>query len=460
MGCRMTLFCCLAGLLGMFPAGAASPPLTVLLRRSGLPERYAGRVVPGKVLIPSVYRAPGAEMRGVWFITHGNIDFPRQKTDAEFRAALRNVFSALAARHFNTVFFQVRPDCDAYYASRINPWSRSLTGVEGVPLPGHTDPLTVAVQEARRHGMKLYAWFNPYRVTEATRLTKLRYLATLSPGNFARKNPHLVLSVPLKQGRSLLFLNPGEPEVIRHVTETVREIAEKYPVDGVVFDDYFYPYMDIGNADAASFVKNNPRNLSRKDWRVENVNRLILSVRGMLKSCQKKTGRPIPFGISPFGIWANRRDRAGGSLSEGDSSLLTLYADSRGWVRRNEIDFVIPQIYWSFGHNTAAYAALADWWTEQVRGTRVKLYIGMAAYRVGEAGDWQNPYELLNQIRYNTKHPEIAGQVFCNTRSVLYPANAIQQNTMRLLLTRYWTTRVPDSRAPFNPLVLSSPQGK
>ena len=421
---------------------SAAEPLIVLRRADGTPERYAGSVVEGKVLIPQFYRPRRAEMRGVWIATVENIDFPRQATMADFQAAVSSMFGHLRANRFNAVFFQVRPSSDAFYPSRLNPYSRYLSGQEGAAPAGAGDPLEIAIREAHLRGMEFHAWLNPYRVTNRTKLSKLRYLATLAPDNFARRNPHLVLDAPLPDGGRLLFLNPGEPEVVRHVTRTVREIADRYRVDGIVFDDYFYPYTDIGSIDAASYVRNNPRHLSRQAWRTENVTALIREVRRTLDEHRKTSRRKVAFGISPFGIWANRKDRAEGSWTDGKSSLLVQHADTRDWVKKQYIDYIVPQLYWPFNHDKAAYAALVDWWAAQVRGTQVKLYIGMAPYRLGER-QWETPAELLNQLRYNTKYPEVGGQVFFCCSSVLRPGNAVMRAAMDRLKKLYWRSAVP-----------------
>ena len=426
---------------------AAADPLVVLRRPDGAPERYAGSVVEGKVLIPQYYRPKAAEMRGVWIATVENIDFPKQPTTAGFQAAVRSMFQKLRARRFNAVFFQVRPCNDAFYPSHFNPYSKFLSGKEGVPPAGAGDPLAIAVREAHAQGMEFHAWLNPYRVVNRTKLSKLRYLDTLAPGNFARRNPHLVLDAPLPDGGRLLFLNPGEPEVVRHVARTVREIADRYRVDGIVFDDYFYPYTDIGSIDARTYVRNNPHRLSRQDWRTANITMLIREVRRTLDEHQRKSGRKVAFGISPFGIWANRKDRPEGSWTAGKSSLLVQHADTRDWVKKQYIDYIIPQLYWPFCHDKAAYAALADWWAAQVRGTRVRLYIGMSPYRLGER-QWETPQELFNQLRYNLKHPEIKGQVFYSCRSVLQPGSAAMKSAMDRLPKFYWRTHVPVQPPP------------
>ena len=321
----------------------------------------------------------------------------------------------LAAAGFTAVIFQVRSNCDAFYPTELAPWSRWLTGVEGVGLKGF-DPLRFMVEEAHRNRLEFHAWFNPYRVTGGTALTKEAYLRTLSPRNFARRHPQWVLAQRVGSKRRL-FLDPGIPQVVKHLAAVVREVAARYPVDAIHFDDYFYPYEPLGNEDARTFAAYNPRRLSLADWRRSNTDALILAVRQAVDQANAATRRRVRFGVSPFGIWANRSSHPAGSLTGGKESRNVLFADSRKWVRYQAVDYIAPQIYWSFGHDTAAYAALVDWWCAAVRGTKVKLYIGMGAYR---AAQWP-ANELVNQMRFNRMRPEVAGAAFFSYRSLFAP---------------------------------------
>lgn len=417
----------------------ASGPLEILKDQNGKKVRYAGRLSSAPVKIPRDYRAPEREMRGVWIATVENIDFARHRNAADFKKEFRAKLDRLAELNFNTILFQVRPTNDAFYPSRINPWSRYLTGEEGRGIPGF-DPLRFMIDECHARNMEFHAWLNPYRVIGKTKLGKKKYLQSLDSKNFARKNPELVLAAPLSNGEELLVLNPGEPRVVRHVVDTVEEIARNYPVDAIHFDDYFYPYSNFGSIDAATH-KRYGKGKSLTEWRRDNVTTLVREVRNTVNRCEQRKGRRIQFGISPFGIWANKKSIPSGSLTLGKQSYIAQFADTRGWMKENLVDYLVPQLYWEFNHDVAAYAALADWWAAQARGTKTKLYIGLGAYRMG-SGAWQNPLELANQIRYNTKHPEIRGQILFSARNILSPANANMREGLNYIWKNYWPRRI------------------
>ena len=270
----------------------------------------------------------------------------------------------------------------------------------------------------------------------ATPLWKKTYLNTLAPGNFARKHPEYVLSIRRKDGKNQLILDPGNPAVIRFLCNTVHEIVTKYDVDGIHLDDYFYPYDGTGSADRATFLRYNRNKMSLEDWRRENVNTLVGSLSNVIRSCNARYHKNIQFGISPFGIWANVKTHPAGSLTKGSESYALQHADTRKWVRGNWIDYIVPQIYWTFGHNSAAYAALADWWSSTARGTRTKLYIGHAPSRLGTTREWSNPNEIFNQFRYNSRRPEISGSVLFSYRSIFKPANPVmKRGTEKIIRT-------------------------
>lgn len=397
------------------------------------PVRYAGRFSDKPVWLPA-YRIRPGEMRGVWVATVENLDFGIHSTAASYRRDFSRIISNLKRAGFTAVFFQVRPHCDAFYASSLNPWSARLAGAEGRGIPGF-DPLSYMVAETHRQGLQFHAWLNPYRVIGRTKLNKSGYLRTLAPGNFARRNPGLVLAHRSSGGGYSLFLNPGEPAVTAHIVATVTEIIRKYPVDGIHFDDYFYLYEDIGAIDADTYRRRNPGRLSLAAWRRANVTGTIRAVKQAVEQVERSSRRRIAFGVSPFGIWANRRSLPSGSLTGGKESYFTQYADTRGWVKNGLIDYIVPQLYWPFTHEVAAYAALADWWADTVRGTRVRLYIGQGFYRVGKAG-W-NENEIINQLRYNQTRPEIGGSIFFSYRHLFSPENATAKRSFYQLL-RLW----------------------
>lgn len=401
-------------------------------------SRYGGKLDSTPVKMPRNYPPPVNEMRGVWVATIFNLDYPLFANEKEFKSYYSKMCSRLAEHKFNAIFFQVRPASDAFYKSALNPWSRFLSGKEGVPLRGsrNFDPLDFMIREAHRHGLQFHAWLNPYRVIGSTKMAKFQYLKTLAPGNFARRYPHLVMEVKRKDNTRTLVLNPGEKQVRDFVVATVMEIVKKYPVDSIHFDDYFYPDDAPANADRATFLKYNPRRETLDNWRRSNVTSLVRSVHSAIKSYNLRTGKKVSFGVSPFGIWRNNKHTPLGSLSRGKESYTGQYADTRYWVKQQMIDYIVPQLYWHFNHDVAPYAALTDWWCKVVRGTRVKLYIGQAAYQLGSR-NW-SVNELYYQLRYNRSKPEIKGSIIFSYRNLASPDNRIMEKGARNMLKQFW----------------------
>ena len=400
--------------------------------KTGKPVCYGGNLSDGLIKIPKRCKAAKLKMRGVWVATISNIDFHKHKKKASFQKEYLEVVSNLAKNNFNTVIFQIRPSNDAFYRSELNPWSRYLSGKEGEGISGF-DPLKFMVEEAHRHNLEFHAWLNPYRVAGKTPLRKKAYLETLSPKNFARKHPGFVLEIPLDDGNYQLILNPGEPEVIKFILDTVKEIAGNYNIDAIHFDDYFYPYKGIGDIDKKSYAQYNPEKLSLGDWRRKNVNTIIREVHASLKSLDRK----VQFGVSPFGIWANKESDPKGSLSKGAQSYSEQFADSRLWVKEGWIDYIVPQLYWEFKHDVAPYAALLDWWVDVARKTKVNLYIGQSVSRLGSAGAWKNSDELFDQLRYNSKYKTVKGTVLFSYTSVFYPHNKCMRQGIKKVLNKW-----------------------
>lgn len=438
----MKLFLSVLLALPALARGAESPmKMEVLKNSSGRPVRYGGQLSAENVLLPTVYNAKRAEVRGVWVATVDNIDFAAHPSVDSFKREYLELLNNLQRANINTVFFQVRPMNDAFYRSRLNPWSRFLTGQEGRPLASNFDPLEFMIAETHRRGIQFHAWLNPYRVSKNAERGKLEYLRTLAPGNFARLNPGMVLEVS-KTGKRQLILDPGEPQVIAFLINTVREIVANYDVDGIHFDDYFYPYGGCGNIDARSFARYNPRRMALENWRRENVDTLIYGVSKAIEARNLAGRRKIQFGISPFGIWRNIKNDPAGSLTSGSESYANQHADTRRWIKSGWIDYVVPQVYWTFEHELAAYAAVTDWWVQAVRGSKVNLYIGHIPGFYG-TGQWKNPREIPNQLRYNLKYPEIKGEVMFSYRSLFRPDNYIMRKGIDTLFKDCWSRPVP-----------------
>ena len=338
----------------------------------------------------------GGFVRGVWVSSVVNLDYPSAPglSDAELRAEADEIINTCAEMGMNTVFFQVRPCADALYNSEIFPKSLYLKN-ESTYEDLTFDPLEYMVQRAHERGMELHAWINPYRVNRAG-----LDLESFSPDSPQRLHPEYLL----RCGDGSYIFNPALREVRDLITSGVTEIADNYDVDGIHFDDYFYP--DSSFDDSEFFAASGSDDLG--EWRRENVNALVKQVSDALRS------RGVTFGISPRGIWANDKDDPRGSDTNGGGSYNTIYCDSLRFIEEGWVDYICPQIYWEIGYDIADYGVLVKWWSEAVEGTGVKLYIGMADYRAEDAEEgspWQGIDEAARQHELNKSYPAVRGEV-------------------------------------------------
>ncbi len=354
-----------------------------------------------------------AELRGVWVATVLNIDYPSKPViDSEvLKNEALKILEDAENTGFNAVFLQVRPASDAIYNSRIFPWSRYLTGKQGLIPAKDFDPLEFWVSEAHKRGIELHAWINPYRITKKTAKDPKYDLSSLDAMNPAIKNPGWVV----KYSDGNLYYDPGIPQVRGLVLDGILEILRNYDVDGIHFDDYFYPGKDFN--DKTTYKKYGTGFGSIEEWRRGNVNTLIRD----LSKAIKETRPDVRFGISPFGIWANKGSNALGSDTKGMQSYYDQYADTRKWVKEGYIDYIAPQLYWNIGFEVADYAKLLDWWADTVSGTNVDLYIGQAAYRCGNSessSPWYGVSEIEKQLLLNSQKIEIKGSIFFSCKSL------------------------------------------
>ena len=348
------------------------------------------------------------EFRAVWIATINNIDWPSKPNlpvDEQKREFLR-LLDTFEKFNLNVVILQVRAASDAFYQSKTEPWSLFLTGKQGrAPTPFY-DPLEWAIEMCHQRGMKLYAWFNPFRVRN------LGYYP-LDPKSFAARHPEYV-----KEYDKKYFLDPGYPEVRAHVVEVISEVAHNYNVDAILLDDYFYPYPVEGKKfrDEKSFTKYGQGFLPKKikEWRRENINKFVATLTESLHSI--KPG--IKFGISPFGIWRNKSvDPSGSSGLRATSSYDDLYADVRKWLVNGWIDFVIPQLYWEKGNHFGDFTSLVQWWSANSYGK--PLYIGQALYKTTAAKNgWMLPDELNNQINFLRQNDKVGGFAFYSASNI------------------------------------------
>ncbi len=359
---------------------------------------------------------PKREFRGVWVATVTNIDWPSKpglSVDQQ-KQELIGILEQHKKNGINAIMLQIRPTADALYAKSRELWSHWLMGKQGLaPAQGY-DPLEFAIKEAHLRGMELHAWFNPYRATMSAN-------AVTSPEHITQKRPELFYTY----GGQKLF-DPGLPEVRAYITQVILDVVKEYDIDGVHFDDYFYPYRIAGQTikDSATFAKYPNGFTNIDDWRRNNVDLLIKMVNDSVHHYKKY----VKFGVSPFGIWRNYREDTLGSKTNGLSNYGELYADSRKWIKEGWVDYINPQIYFTFSRQAAPFGVLLDWWSNNTYGRH--LYIGQAAYLVHgmpsrQEAAWGKLSEIPNQIRYIRANNRVQGSVFFSSKSLSTVARAV-----------------------------------
>ena len=338
--------------------------------------------------IPVAMEPPGVqrEFRATWIATVANIDWPskpglpvKQQQDEMIQMLDRAV-----KLNLNAVVLQVRPACDAIYASKIEPWSYYVTGMMGQAPEPFYDPLTFAVTEAHKRGLELHAWFNPYRAG------LLNVKSPVAPNHISQTHPKFVRTYG-----KYLWLDPGEKEVQDYSLRVVMDVVKRYDIDGVHFDDYFYPYKeqdaqkrDMDFPDWASWKKYGlGGKLSRNDWRRENVNSFVQRLYEAIKS----TKPWVKFGIAPFGIWQPGYPQQ----IKGFNAYDVLYCDSQKWLEKGWLDYCSPQLYWAIDPPEQSFPVLLKWWQDHNPKHR-NIWPGIDSERVG--GKWQ-AQEIVNQIK-------------------------------------------------------------
>ncbi len=377
------------------------------------------------------------EVRGIWVSNVANIDTPKGLPVEEYQAYLKQMIKNIADFKLNTIIFQVRPNSDAYYESKLNPWSRYITGTEG-QNPGF-DVLAFVIAEAKKYGIKVHAWMNPYRVSstplEQLNMTKEEYLNTLDELNFARRHPeHTILD-----GTNKIILSPSHPEVIDFVAETIMEVVNNYDVEGVHIDDYFYPYAKIPEElEYVDYLKyRETPSQTFADFRRMNVNKMIQKIHDELKKSFNKTGKKVLFGISPFAIYRTHSSIVEGGWDKGSYNApgalqcySELYSDVYKWMKENWIDYVVPQVYFPFERKDVTYHDLTKWWSERAKETGTTLYIGMGLYQMGSNEVWQNPKEIVNELMFNRNFDNIKGTIFFTYRDIVKGQNDIKDQAL------------------------------
>ena len=369
------------------------------------------------------------DINGVWIASVFNINYP-SKADLD-QSALKNELDSIVettkSAGLNTIFFQVRPESDALYKSDIFPPSRYMSSGDKLTL----DALEYIIEKAHKEGIKVHAWINPVRITSKNDIE----LDSLADGNPAKEHPEYTV----KYADGKLYYNLGIPEVRELVCRGVEEIVENYDVDGIVFDDYFYPYPSYyvdektgerkvhDFPDREEYAKYNKDNLDITDWRRDNVNKLVESV----YTTVKKADAECLFGVSPFGIWKNGYGDGSGSLTAGTESYSELYCDSVAWIKGEYVDYIAPQIYWTSEQENAPYDKICDWWADRVSGTKVRLLISHGAYRY--ENDWEDPDGIMtSQVTYAKEKEFYKGSLFYGYKAIAENINGLYDELTNL----------------------------
>lgn len=343
------------------------------------------------------------KIRGVWIASVYNLNFPSSPglSREELEQELDTIVENADRLSLNTLFFQVRPSADALYTSNLFPTSYFLSGEQGKAADGEFDPLAYLLEKAHGAGIAVYAWVNPLRVTCGSATSPRWDTEALSSDNPARKHPEW--TVAYADGK--LYFDPGYPSVREMIATGVAELVTCYDLDGVVFDDYFYPYParddsgEIAVFDDADSYAAYGRGMELADWRRENVNALVRLSYDTVKLLDPE----CVFGVSPFGIWKNGDGGESGSRTAGLSAYDEIYCDALAWAEGGYVDFLAPQLYWFTDNSVAPYGELVSWWKQALSGTGVSLLISHGAYRYAttEKPEGELTKELLLAMEQN-----------------------------------------------------------
>lgn len=366
--------------------------------------------------VPTITR----EFRGVWVATVANIDWPTKPglSTQQQQDELIKILDRCKEMNFNAVVLQIRPTADALYASELEPWSYYLTGEMGKAPDPYYDPLAFAVEAAHERGLELHTWFNPYRALHPNNKGKV------ADNHISKTHPEVVH----KYG-PYLWMDPAEPLVQQHSLDVIMDVVNRYDIDGVHMDDYFYPYIvkdDAGNDvdfpddRAWAAYQDAGGKLSRSDWRRKAVDDFI---KRLYKSV-KKAKPHVQVGLSPFGIWKPGFPEQ----IKGFNQYEGLYADAKLWLNKGWIDYFTPQLYWEIAKPDQSFTALLGWWAkENDKGRHV--WPGIAPYRTGSTFD-------ENEVQYQIKWsriitPDSPGTVHFSMKSYMGEDVSLDEQIMK-----------------------------
>lgn len=393
---------------------------------------------------------PKYEFRGAWIASVENIDWPSKRglpVDSQ-KAEFIKMLDVLQRIGMNTVIMQIRPVADAFYPSSLEPWSEYLNGRQGLPPTPYYDPLKFMIEETHKRNMEFHAWCNPYRAV--MNISK----SSIAPNHITRIQKSWFLTYGGGTEAYKKYFDPGNPEARKFVTDVVKDVVTRYDVDAIHFDDYFYPYPIAGKEfpDGETYRKYG-NGLSRADWRRSNCDSIILILSKTIKSIKPN----VKFGISPFGVWRNKKEDPEGSETNALTNYDGLYADILLWQKKGWIDYVLPQLYWEIGHARADYETLVEWWDNHSYGRQV--YIGHGFYRAGSNAAWKDKNQLPRQINMLRDYENIQGSAYFSAKNFYKNPNGwndtLRNNyykNLALVPPMKWIDSVP----PPNPFVSKS----
>lgn len=343
--------------------------------------------------------SPPREFRGVWISTVANIDWPSRPgiPVAQQRAEMAEILDRVAALNFNAIVLQVRPSCDAMYKSELEPWSHYLTGESGkAPEDPNYDPLTEWVQGAHARGLEVHAWFNPYRAGHPSQHGR----GNNDKGTSAYAEDHIVNARPdlAKRYGSHYWMDPAEPEVQDHSFNVVMDVVRRYDIDGVHFDDYFYPYkerdannqiIDFPDEPAWQRYVASGGTMTRNDWRRSHVDKFMQRIYEGIKAERPE----VKFGLSPFGIWQPGYPEGIAGFNQYEE----LYADAKLWLNEGWVDYWTPQLYWPIAQLPQSYPRLLQWWIDENTHGR-HVWPGLGSYKYTADNFEKGPAEVIDEI--------------------------------------------------------------
>lgn len=399
---------------------------------------------PYSQYIPSYTPVAKSHLRATWISTVVNLDWPSAQTKAitddnqrikKTKEELIKILDEAVNNNMNAVFLQVRSASDAFYKSNLVPWSSYLTGTLGKD-PGF-DPLQFAIDEAHKRNLELHAWFNPYRVSMNTSASTIASLNVKK--SVYKEHPEWI-----KIANNRFVIDPGIPEARKWVEDCVMEVVKNYDIDGIHFDDYFY-YEAVNNemGDDATYQKyNNGQFKNKADWRRNNTYLLIKELSAKISSAKSW----VKFGVSPSAIWRNKKDDPAGSNTNSTyTNYDKCYADTKKWVDEEIIDYICPQIYFTYANTAAPYGELVTWWANLVKNKKVHLYIGQALYKITEVSTTDKDFSVANgvpemtrQIKLNTTMPKVDGSVLFRVNFLFSSAT---QPFVSTLKNDLWSTK-------------------